>query len=366
MSTAGIDTALDRYVTLGHSGLRVSPLCLGTMTFGEEWGWGSTVDDSTAIIDAYLDKGGNFLDTANIYTKGHSEAIIGDHFSARGDRDRVVIATKCTGNMFLGDPNGGGNGRKALMASVDESLRRLKTDYIDLLWSHFWDQNTPITEMLATFDDLVRAGKVRYVGLSDHPAWVCASAQYECRANGWAPIVGLQIEHSLIERSVEGELMPMARELGMGVTPWSPLKYGILTGKYTRESSPKKGEARAADSKALDERAYTIIDALLEVAKEVNAEPAQVALRWVQDRPGVSSTIIGARTMKQLESNLGALGVSLSAEQTTRLDEASAMKQAFPFDFVEGVKPVIQGGTTINGTSRDAWNMAPANNDERW
>ncbi|MEM1185789.1 MAG: aldo/keto reductase [Planctomycetota bacterium] len=361
-----MELALNHFVTLGQSGLRVSPLCLGTMTFGQEWGWGSTVEDSKAIIDAYLDKGGNFLDTANIYTKGHSEAVIGDHFHERGDRDRVVIATKCTGNMFLGDPNGGGNGRKALMASVDESLRRLKTDYIDLLWSHFWDQNTPITEMLATFDDLVRSGKVRYVGLSDHPAWVCAMAQYECRANGWAPLIGLQIEHSLIERSVEGELMPMARALGMGVTPWSPLKYGILTGKYTRDNQPEKGDARAAGSEHLNERAFKIIDALLGVAAEVDAEPAQVALRWVLDRPGVDSPIFGARTMKQLESNVGALGVTLTPEHTKALDGASAMKQSFPFDFVEGVKKVIQGGTKINGAQWDPWDMAPANSDERW
>lgn len=360
------DIALDHYITLGRSGLRVSPLCLGTMTFGEEWGWGSTVEDSNAIIDAYLDRGGNFIDTANIYTKGHSEAIIGDHFKSRGDRDRVVIATKCTGNMFLGDPNGGGNGRKALMNSVDESLRRLKTDYIDLLWSHFWDQSTPIQEMLATFDDLVRTGKVRYVGLSDHPAWVCAMAQYECRANGWAPLVGLQIEYSLVERSVEGELMPMAAELGMGVTPWSPLKGGILTGKYTRDKRPDEGRANSPWTKTIPDKTFDIIDVLLEVSNEVGEDPAQVALAWVQGKAGVASTIIGARTMKQLESNLAALDVRLSDDQVARLDEVSQIRQAFPFDFVEGVKANIQGGTTINGDSRPAWDMAPQNDGERW
>ena len=361
-----MSNALDHYVTLGRSGLRVSPLCLGTMTFGEEWGWGSTVDDSKAIIDAYLDKGGNFLDTANIYTKGHSEAIIGEHFKARGDRDRVVIATKCTGNMVLGDPNGGGNGRKALMGAVDESLRRLKTDYIDLLWSHFWDKNTPIQEMLATFDDLVRAGKVRYVGLSDHPAWVCAMAQYECRANGWAPLVGLQIEYSLVERSVEGELMPMARELGMGVTPWSPLKGGILTGKYTRDMRPDEGRGNSPWTQNIDDRTFGIIDVLIDVAKGAGAHPAQVALAWVQGRAGVSSTIIGARTMSQLESNIGALDVSLDEHALERLGNASSMRQAFPFDFVDMVQTNIQGGTTVNGVTREPWGMAPQNDGERW
>ncbi len=358
-------TQLDHYVTLGRSGLRVSPLSLGTMTFGEDWGWGTPIEDSKRIIDAYLDRGGNFLDTANIYTKGHAEAIIGEHLKARGDRNRIVLATKCTGNMFKGDPNGGGNGRKALMAAVDESLRRLQTDYIDLLWSHFWDRHTPIQEMLRTYDDLVRAGKVRYIGLSDHPAWVCAMAQYECRQNGWSPIVGLQIEYSLMERTVEGELMPMAQELGMGVTPWSPLKGGVLTGKYTRENRPKEGEARSA-AKELDEQVYGIIDALLAVAKETGHTPAEVALAWVQSRPGVTSTIIGARTMEQLDANLKALEVSLSDEQVSKLDEASHVRQAFPFDFVEGTRTVIQHGSTVNGISRDPWPLGAQGDDERW
>ena len=358
---------LDHYVTLGRSGLRVSPHCLGTMTFGLDWQWGSTPEDSAAILDAYIDRGGNFIDTANIYTKGHSEHIIGEHLAkSPGKRDRLVIATKCTGNLFPGDPNGGGGGRKSLVNAVEESLRRLKTDSIDLLWSHFWDRHAPLEEMLRTFDDLVRCGKVRHVGLSDHPAWVCAHAQHLCRANGWEPLIGLQIEYSLIERSVEGELLPMAQEMGMGVTPWSPLKGGILTGKYTRETIKQDEGRGAAWERKIDDRAFAIIDALNAVAEEAGCTPAQAALRWVQDRAGVTSTIIGARTMNQLTANLDALDVELSAEQTKKLDEVSDMPQAFPHAFLQNIPTVIQGGTTINGESRDAWDMAPANDGERW
>lgn len=357
--------SLDRYITLGRSGLKVSPLCLGTMTFGEDWGWGSDVETSQRVMDTYIDRGGNFIDTANIYTKGHSEKIIGDHVGKDpAKRDRLVIATKCTGNLFNGDPNGGGSGRKSMMAAVEESLRRLQTDYIDLLWSHFWDQNAPIDELLRTVDDLVRAGKVRYFGLSDHPAWVCAMAQYESTIRNFTPIVALQIEYSLRQRTVEGELMPMARHLGMGVTPWSPLAGGLLTGKYTRDSKPKDGRANSGWINPTD-RDYDIVDELLKVADETGATAAQVALKWVQDRAGVTSTIIGARTMDQLEANLGALGVTLTDEQTARLDEVSAQQQAFPHDFVDNIKTVIQGGTTINGESRDPWDMAPQNDGER-
>ncbi|MEL7485240.1 MAG: aldo/keto reductase [Planctomycetota bacterium] len=360
-------TELNEYITLGRSGLRVSPMCLGTMTFGLDWGWGSTPEDSAAIMDAYIDRGGNFIDTANIYTKGHSEHIIGEHLARNpGKRDRLVIATKCTGNMMPGDPNGGGGGRKSLINAVDESLRRLKTDSIDLLWSHFWDKHTPIEEMLRTFDDLVRQGKVRHVGLSDHPAWLCAHAQHLCKANGWEPLIALQIEYSLIERSVEGELMPMAHEFGMGVTPWSPLKGGILTGKYTRDSIKQDEGRGAAWERQIDDRGFAIIDALLEVAEDAGCTPAQAALKWVQDRCGVTSTIIGARTMDQLTANLDALSVSLSVDHTAKLDKASDMPQAFPHAFLQNIPTVIQGGTSINGDARQPWDMAPKNDDERW
>ena len=343
----------------------VSEICLGTMTFGEDWGWGSDIETSRKVIDAYLDRGGNFLDTANVYTKGHSEKIIGDHIGKDpSKRDRVVIATKCSGNMFPGDPNGGGSGRKAMTNAVDESLRRLQTDHIDLLWCHFWDRNTPIDELLRTVDDLVRAGKVRYFGLSDHPAWVCSMAQYESKVNGYTPIIAIQIEYSLRQRTVEGELIPMAQELGMGVTPWSPLAGGILTGKYTRDKKPGGDEAKRDWSKPTD-RDYDIIDVLIAVAEEAGATPAQVALKWVQDKPGVTSTIIGARTMPQLEANLDALDVTLTADQTERLDKVSSVEQAFPFEFLEKIKAAIQHGSTINGDSPDPWPMGPEGDSDR-
>lgn len=356
---------LDHYVTLGRSGLRVSPFCLGTMTFGEDWGWGSDVETSKRVIDTYLDRGGNFLDTANMYTKGHSETIIGEHLEKAGKRDRVVIATKCTGNLFPGDPNGGGSGRVALMNAVHESLRRLRTDRIDLLWAHFLDRNTPIDETLRAVEDLIRQGKVRYFGLSDHPAWVCAQAQYESRLAGLNPIIALQIEYSLLERTVEAELIPMAMELGMGVTPWSPLKGGVLTGKYTRENRPSEGRAETMH-KDISEQAYNVIDGLIEVGKEIGATPAQVALAWCRDRPGVTSTIIGARTLEQLEANLGALDVELPPGAVEKLDELSRVRMPFPYDFVHRVQQMIQGGTTVNGRATELADLLPQSDDERW
>src|SRR5580765_4648088 len=293
--------SLNDYVTLGHSGLRVSPLCLGTMTFGEEWGWGATVAESEAILSRFLEGGGNFLDTANGYTLGHSERIIGDYFSRdTGKRDRVVIATKFFTNLYPGDPNGGGAGRKSIVAACEQSLRRLQTDYIDLYWMHCWDRHTPIEETMRALDDLVASGKVRYIGISDTPAWKVAQAQTIARFRGWAPLVALQIEYSLLERTVEGGLIPMALEMEIGVTPWSPLKSGVLSGKYTRENAATvtadRGERVTA---TLGEKVYTIIDELARIAKEAGATAASVALAWVHGRRGVASTIIGARRLDQ-------------------------------------------------------------------
>lgn len=206
--------ALSDYVTLGQSGLRVSPLCLGAMTFGEDWNWGSSVAESEAVMACYFEKGGNFLDTANVYTKGHSEKIIGDFIgSDPSRRDRIVIATKFFGNLYPGDPNAGGAGRKSIVAACEQSLRRLQTDYIDLYWMHNWDKFTPIDETMRALDDLVRGGKVRYIGFSDTPAWKVAQAQMLAQFHGWAPLVALQIEYSLLERTVEGELIPMGAAL---------------------------------------------------------------------------------------------------------------------------------------------------------
>jgi aryl-alcohol dehydrogenase-like predicted oxidoreductase len=269
------------------------------MTFGEEWGWGATVAESEAILRRFLEAGGNFVDTANGYTLGHSERIIGDYFAHDGGRrDRVVIATKFFTNLYPNDPNGGGASRKSLVTACEESLRRLQTDYIDLYWMHPWDKFTPIEETMRALDDLVRAGKVRYIGFSDAPAWKTAQAQSVSAFHGWTPLVALQIEYSLIERTVEGELIPMARELGLGVTPWSPLRGGVLSGKYTRENAGRVRADRGERVTAfLNEKTYEIIDELARIARETDATPAAVALAWVQSRPGVASTIIGAELL---------------------------------------------------------------------
>src|SRR5271156_3591550 len=319
------------YVSLGHSGLRVSPICLGAMTFGEDWGWGSSVDDSKKILDRYIDLGGNFIDTANGYTKGHSEAIIGDHIGRQPSRrDRLVIATKFLSNMDRGDPNGGGAGRKSLVSACENSLRRLQTDYIDLYWMHFWDRFTPIEETMRALDDLVAAGKVRYIGFSDTPAWKVAQAQTTAVLKGWTPLIALQLEYSLLERTIEGEHIPEALEMGMGVTPWSPLKGGMLTGKYTRESVKTVTPGRGAwVSRAFTEDAFKVLDVLTAAANQAGTTPARAALAWVSQRPGVASTIIGARTIDQLEDNLGALEVKLTAEQIEALNEVSRPKLGF-------------------------------------
>lgn len=341
---------LDHYVTLGRSGLRVSPFCLGAMTFGEDLGWGSSVKDSEAILDRFIELGGNFIDTANFYTKGHSEKIIGDHLGHDPHkRDRLVIATKFSGNMHVGDPNGGGSNRKSIVNALEHSLRRLRTDYVDLYLLHNWDRWTPIEETMATLQDLVQSGKVRYIAISDAPAWKVAQAQLIAQFRGWAPFIGLQIEYSLLERTVEGELIPMAQELGLGVTPWSPLKGGILSGKYTRRNAGSAADGRPWVASYLDEQAYAVIDALEKIAAELDTTVARVALAWVQARPGVASTIIGARTLKQLDDNLLALDVKLTPAHRAALDELTRPKLNFPADFLDLAQDIHAGGTTING-----------------
>jgi aryl-alcohol dehydrogenase-like predicted oxidoreductase len=379
--------SLTDYVTLGRSGLRVSPLCLGSMTFGLDWGFGSDVATAQHIVETYLDRGGNFIDTANIYTKGHSEKILG---SCVGNhprrRAKAVLATKFMGNLYSGDPNGGGASRKAIFQQLEQSLRRLQTDYIDLYWMHFYDRFTPIDETMRALDDLVRQGKVRYIGFSDTPAWKCAQAQVLAEWRGWTPLVALQIEYSLLERTVEQELVPMAMELGLGITPWSPLKGGVLSGKYT---SADAGAALAAQNAApgasggatpgapkkpgrgewvtrhLTDRNLSVVDALRSFAKQLGASPSQVALAWVQSRPGVTSTIIGARTMEQLSDNLKALELHLLPEQHATLDELTKPVAIFPHTFLPFTASVTQGGTTINGLRSEPWPMAPKSDNER-
>ena len=342
---------LDHYVTLGRSGLRVSPLCLGTMTFGEDLGWGSSVKESEQIIDRYLELGGNFLDTANFYTKSHSEKIIGDHVGNHQEkRDRLVIATKFSGNLYPGDPNGGGSGRKSIVDACEQSLRRLQTDYIDLYWLHNWDVHTPIEETMAALDDLVRAGKVRYLGVSDTPAWKVAEANVTARFRGWSAFIGLQIEYSLLERTVEQELMPMARELGLGVTPWSPLKSGMLSGKYTRKDAGNVKEGRGAFmGEQLNEKTFTLIDELEKIAKAHDTTVARVALAWLQAQPGVTSTIIGARRLAQLDDNLKALEVKLTQSELALLDEKTKPQLGFPANMQPMFPAIHNGGTTVNG-----------------
>jgi aryl-alcohol dehydrogenase-like predicted oxidoreductase len=345
--------SLDHYVTLGRSGLRVSPLCLGTMTFGEDLGWGSSVEESQRILDRYLELGGNFIDTANFYTKSHSEKIIGDHVGRHpARRDRLVIATKFSGNLYPGDPNGGGSGRKSVLAACDDSLRRLQTDYIDLYWLHNWDVHTPIDETMAALEDLVRAGKVRYLGVSDTPAWKIAEANVTARFRGWSAFIGLQIEYSLLERTVEQELVPMARELGLGITPWSPLKSGVLSGKYTRQNAGqiKVDRGFIADT-FINEKTYAVVDELERIAKAHESTVARVALAWVQAQPGVTSTIIGARRLAQLEDNLKALEVKPTAEELGRLDALTKPTLGFPQSMQPRFPAIHNGGTSVNGIS---------------
>jgi aryl-alcohol dehydrogenase-like predicted oxidoreductase len=342
---------LDHYVTLGRSGLRVSPLCLGAMTFGEDLGWGSTVEESQQIIDRFIELGGNFIDTANFYTKSHSEKIIGDHIGRHpARRDRLVLATKFSGNLYPGDPNGGGSGRKSIVAACENSLRRLQTDHIDLYWLHNWDVHTPIDETMSALEDLVRAGKVRYLGVSDTPAWKIVEANMTARFRGWSAFIGLQIEYSLLERSVEQELVPMAREFDLGITPWSPLKSGALSGKYTRATAGQvKGDRGAFLEPFLTEKTYVLVDALEAIGKAHDTTVARVALSWVQSQPGVTSTIIGARRTAQLEDNVQAIDVKLTADELSQLDALTKPTFGFPQSMQPIFPAIHNGGTTVNG-----------------
>jgi aryl-alcohol dehydrogenase-like predicted oxidoreductase len=347
----GSPMSLTSYVTLGRSGLRVSPFTLGTMTFGEDLGWGASAAESARMLAAYLDQGGNSVDTATVYTNGHSEVIIGDYLAGRpGVRDRIVLGTKFFWNLRLGDPNGGGPGRKAVIQQLENSLRRLQTDYVDIYWLHNFDPTTPAEETLRVLDDLVTAGKVRYVGFSDTPAWATAEAATIARLRGWAPLIALQLEYSLLERTSEGELIPMARAMGMGVLPWGALKSGFLSGKYASGATGDVDTTRSALVGTPSPEDYRVIDAVNEIAAEIGASPAAVALAWVHGRPGITSTLIGARRMDQFEANLAALDLTLSPEQETRLTEVSAPRLNFPAANNANLARLAQnGGTTVDG-----------------
>ncbi|MEJ7927685.1 aldo/keto reductase [Sphingobium sp. AN641] len=343
--------ALDHYVTLGRSGLRVSPLCLGTMTFGESRGWGAPVEECRTILDRFIDAGGNFIDTANGYQASQSEAIIGDHVGHDpAKRDRLVLATKFSNNLYLGDPNGGGSGRKAIIGQCEQSLRRLRTDYIDLYWLHNWDIHTPIDETMAALEDLTRSGKVRYIGVSDTPAWKIVEANMIARFRGWAPFIGLQIEYSLLERSVEAELVPMAREMGLGITPWGPLKSGALSGKYTRRNDGQVQIDRGA-MVPLNEQTYAVIDVLESIAEAHGSTVARIALAWLRMQSGVTSTIIGARRVSQLEDNIRSTQIVLSPEELAQLDALTKHPLPFPQNMMTMFPALHNGGTTINGVA---------------
>jgi aryl-alcohol dehydrogenase-like predicted oxidoreductase len=348
---------LNDYLTLGRSGLRVSPLCLGTMTFGTEWGWGSEEEVARAVFDRYVDAGGNFLDTADGYTEGHSEELLGKFISERRLRDRVVLATKFTFNAEPGNANAGGNGRKNIYRALEGSLRRLQTDYIDLYWLHSWDTVTPVEEVVSTLNDLVRTGKIRHYGFSDTPAWYVARAQTLAEKEGKERLVALQLEYSLVERNIEREHVPAAQELGLGICPWSPMAGGFLSGKYQLQGNTGQGEGRLditrdvpnPNFQRFTDHNWQILEVLLEVARQIDRSPAQVALNWVATQPGITSTIIGASKPAQFEDNLRFGEFEIPAELRRRLDEVSALEPGHPYVFFKpGMQGMISGGTRLH------------------
>ncbi len=331
-----------QYKLFGKSGLRVSELALGTMTFGEEWGWGSSKSDSKKVFDVFAKAGGNFIDTANRYTEGTSEKYVGEFIAS--DREHFVVATKYTLFTKRDDPNFSGNHRKNMVQALDASLKRLKTDYIDLYWLHAWDYTTPEEEVLRALDDMVRAGKILYIGISDTPAWIVSRMNAIAELRGWTQFVGLQIKYSLLERTVERELLPMARKLDIAVTPWGVLDGGILTGKYNK----KRDEAgRAQIYKSISDEKLKVAAEVIKVAKKTGKTASQVALNWVRQQPGVIIPIIGAKTEKQLKDNLECLNFTLNDDQLNKLDEVSKVEMGFPHEFLssDNITDIIFGGT---------------------
>lgn len=330
------------YRLFGRSGLRVSELCLGTMTFGTEWNWGSDRTESLRVFEAFANAGGNFLDTANRYTEGTSERWLGEFIAQ--DRHHFVLATKFSLRDRLGDLNFVGNHRKNMMRSVEDSLRRLQTEFIDLLWVHAWDSFTPVDEVMRGLDDLIRSGKVLYIGVSDTPAWIVSRANTMADLRGWTAYAGLQIEYSLLQRTPERDLLPMAAAMGLAVTPWGALGGGVLTGKYLKGEAGrvKENSARRSD------RANDIAQVVQTVADELGKPPAQVAINWSRQRdPGLTVLpIMGARTAEQIEQTLGCLDWAMPQDALEKLDAVSAVEMGFPHDFLrsDGVKDALFGG----------------------
>ncbi|MCB0210954.1 MAG: aldo/keto reductase [Anaerolineae bacterium] len=329
-----------RYKLLGKTGLRVSELCLGAMIFGDDRRFGASAEESRKIFDAFVEAGGNFIDTANYYAKGMSERLIGDF--VQQDRDRFVIATKYTLTQRADDPNGGGNHRKSMVQSVEASLKQLNVEYIDLYWLHAWDFLTPVEEIMRGLDDLVRAGKILYVGVSDTPAWIIAQANTLATLRGWTPFVGLQVEYNLVQRDVERDLLPMAQAFEMAVTCWSPLGGGLLSGKYNANRSEGGRFGNQADEQKL-----ALVNGVIQIAEEIGHTPAQVALAWLRSQPGNIIPIIGSRRLDQFQENLGCLDVHLTDEQRNKLSALSQPQLGFPHDFLasDGVRKLIYGNT---------------------
>jgi aryl-alcohol dehydrogenase-like predicted oxidoreductase len=335
-----------RYKLLGKSGLRVSELCLGTMTFGEDWGWGSSQDESRQIFETFVEAGGNFIDTANMYTNGSSEKIVGELIAK--DRERFVLATKYSlPNRMMsneGNPNGSGNHRKNLIQSLEGSLKRLNTDYIDLFWLHAWDFTTPVEEIMRALDDMVRQGKVMYIGISDAPAWIVSQANTLAYYHGWTSFVALQIEYSLIERTPERDLMPMAHAFEMAVTPWSPLAGGVLSGKYNQQNEQKQSSSRGQE---ISGRSLKIAEVVGQVAEEIGHSSPQVALAWLRAQSSSVIPIIGASKLSQFKDNLGCIELTIPSEQLKRLNEVSQIELGFPHSFIESdmIHKMLFGGT---------------------
>ncbi len=343
-----------RYYLLGNTGLRVSELCLGTMTFGEKWGWGDSREGSKKQFDLFAGAGGNFVDTASLYTDGQSEKILGELVAP--ERDKWVIATKYTFDAGgPGDINSYGNHRKNMMRTVERSLKRLGTDYIDLLYLHGWDFTTPVEEVMRAFDDLVRSGKVLYPAVSDTPAWVISRANLLAELRGWSPWICLQTEYSLAERTSERDLLPMCHTCGLGVTAWSPLRGGVLTGKYNKGVTPSPDEAKR--NPKVTPRELAIAAEVVSVAQESGHTPAQVAIKWLLQKPANIIPILGARKPEQLEDVLGALDFELDEAHMQRLDAVSAIELGFPHDFIYG--DVVQNFGLGGSVKKLTWTRRP-------
>jgi len=335
-----------KYRTFGKTGLRISELALGAMTFGEELAWGEGKEESRKVFDTFVEAGGNFIDTANVYTGGTSERYLGEFM--KNCREKMVLATKYAFSTDPRDPNASGSHRKNMVQAVEASLRRLRTDYVDILWAHAYDRYTPMEEVMRSFDDLVRQGKVLYPGVSDAPAWIVAHANTLASLRGWSPFAGLQIEYSLIQRTVERDLIPMAEHFGLCVAAWSPLASGLLSGKY-RSSGASAGRRRldAVQFVQRDERNLRIADAVSEVAEGIGCTPSQVALSWVRQKAPSAIPIIGARTAEQLRENLQCLDCALTPEQMEQLEKVSAVQPGFPHDFLRRVHEGIKGNVDL-------------------